>query len=219
MEAHTGKDYAWMRRLVDDYAFLMRQAEYHVAAGRYMEAQQDFMKASLLAPQRPQPHIGLGAVALHSGNLEDAQTAFENACRLDGACAKAYCGLAIVNHCRSRAQDACDMYCRCLDIDGDNMTALLGLLDIAAEQRSFEQIKKYLQKYIVRHPDDVAVILALAAVYLHQEQFAAAREVLFDILVHDPHNATASALLEELDHILINEELERARQMYLMPYC
>ncbi len=219
MEADARANCGWTRRIADDYDFLIRRAEYYLAANRFEPARLDYIKASLQAPHKPGPYVGLGLVALQTHDLQKARTAFETACRLDPACARAFCGLAIVNHTQSRSEQALGMYCRCLELDGDNITALLGLMELSAQHGRFKEIKRFLRQYAVRHPEDVASRLALAAVHLNEDQFAAAREVLMDVLIIEPRNATASAILEELAHVQINTEIERARQMYLIPNC
>ncbi|MBE0537339.1 MAG: tetratricopeptide repeat protein [Phycisphaerae bacterium] len=217
MEAHGRNRDGWMDRLEGEYEFLMRRAEYGVAAGRCEQARNDYQAAASLAPHNAAPLVGLGVVALHTHHLKEAQAAFEAACRLEAGCAKGLCGLAIVHHRNGRSEDAVRTYCQCLEQDGDNVTALLGLLDLSGEKKRWGEIRYFLQQYLLRHSDDVAVMLCLGAVYLNQEEFAAASDILFDILILDPRNATAAALVEELDHMKVNRELEQARQMYLMP--
>lgn len=146
MEAHARDHDGWMHRLEDEYDFLMRRAEFRLAGGFREQARQDYLKAASLSPQSAPPHVGLGVVALHTHHLQEAQTAFETAFRLDAVSSRALCGLAIVRHRRGQSQAAMHMYRRCLELDGDNMAGLLGLFDLSAAHGRFDDVRRFLKQ-------------------------------------------------------------------------
>jgi len=141
-------------------------------------------------------------VALQNNLLEDAEIAFRVACRLDSNCAKAHTGLAMVSQQRQEYGQAFERYMRSLELDSDNITALLGLFQTSCRMGSFAKIIYYLQIYLDMHPGDTAVMFSLAALYMKDSRFEKAQKMLMDILALDPVNRDAANLLEEIEHNL-----------------
>ncbi len=216
MEADGKDTVKRFERLCDDYEVLMRRADFCSASAASEYARQCYIKASALAPARDEPYVGLGIVSLQQNDLEGAQAAFETACRLDERCERGFCGMGIVYQQKGNCQKALSMYSRCLELDGDDMTALLGLLEISHQTGDLDEIKYFLRQYMARHPHDVAIMLCLASVYLQAEQFAEARQILTDVLILDADNITAVDLIEELDHMEGQDSIEHIKAMYLM---
>jgi len=216
MEVDRNDTVMTLERLCEDYEVLMRRADFCSASAASEHARQCYIKASALAPDRGEPYVGLGIVSLQQNNLEDAQAAFETACRLDERCEGAFCGLGIVHQQKGNCQKARSMYSRCLELDGDDMTALLGLLEISHQTGDLEEIEYFLRQYLATYPHDVAIMLCLASVYLQAEQFGTARQILTDVLIVDADNITAVDLIEELDHMEGQDSLEHIKEMYLM---
>jgi Tfp pilus assembly protein PilF len=101
--------------------------------------------------------------------------------------------------------EAFDLYLRCLDIDSDNMTALLGLFQVSCEMGSFSRVIDYLKVYLNIHPGDVSVMFCLATLYMKDQQVPLAKQLLEDILQLDPKNTDAQDLLEEAEHVLAQD--------------
>ncbi len=216
MEAGEKDTAKTLERLCDDYEVLMRRADFCSASAASEHARQCYIKASMLAPDRGEPYVGLGIVSLQQNDLAGAQAAFETACRLDERCEGAFCGLGIVHQQKGNCQKALSMYSRCLELDGDDMTALLGLLEISHRTGDLDEIEYFLRRYLAHYRHDVAIMLCLASVHLQAEQFVAARQILTDVLVLDADNITAVDLIEELDHMEGQDSLEHIKEMYLM---
>ena len=205
-----------LERLCDDYEVLMRRADFCSASAASEHARQCYIKASAMAPDRGEPYVGLGIVSLQQNDFAGAQAAFETACRLDERCERGFCGLGIIYQQKGNCQKAMSMYSRCLELDGDDMTALLGLLEISHLTGDLDEIRYFLRQYLTNYPHDVAIMLCLASVYLQAEQFGTARQMLTDVLVLDADNITAVDLIEELDHMEGQDSLEHIKEMYLM---
>lgn len=216
MEADGKDTVKRFERLCDEYDVLMRRADFCVASAKSKGALRYYIKASALAPNRPEPYVGLGVISLHQNDLRSAQAAFETACRLDETCEGGFCGLGIVYQQQGNWQKALSMYSRCLELDGDDMTALLGLLEISHQTGDLEEIEYFLRHYLATYPHDIAIMLCLASVYLQEEQFDAARHVLTDVLILDADNTTAVDLIEELDHMEAQDSIEHIKEMYLV---
>jgi tetratricopeptide (TPR) repeat protein len=181
------------------YEVLMELADCLTSVGKYDQAQQHYEKAAVLAPDAAGPYVGLGVVALQKGLLDDADIAFRVACRLDPNCARAYAGLAMVEQHRAHYTEAFTMYLKCLELENDNLTALLGLFQTSCQMGSFERINHYLRVYLDMHPGDTSVMFALAALYMKDGRLAESREILRDVLALQPEHKEAENLLEEVE--------------------
>jgi tetratricopeptide (TPR) repeat protein len=137
---------------------------------------------------------------MQQGLLEDAEIAFRVAYRLDSSSAKAYAGMAMVAQERGDYKQAFDMYLRCLELDTDNLTALLGLFQASCKMGSFAQVIHYLEVYLDMHPGDSSVMFSLSALYVREGRLVEAETLLRDILALAPDNTDASDLLEEVEH-------------------
>jgi hypothetical protein len=93
------------------------------------------------------------------------------------------------------------MYLKCLELDTDNLTALLGLFQTSCQMGSFARVIHYLQVYLNMHPGDTSVMFSLAALYMKDNQFELSK-ILLDILTLDGGHKDAANLLEEVEHSL-----------------
>ena len=187
------------------YEVLRELGDCHNTLGNYAQAQRYYEKAATLAPDEPGPYVGLGVIALQQNNLDDAETAFKVACRLDTSCVKAYAGLGIAAQEKADYKRAFEMYLKCLELDADNLIALLGLFQTSCQMGSFADITHYLEVYLGMHPGDTSVMFPLAALYAKDGQFDASKRILLDLLTLDGNNKDAISLLEEVEHSLVRE--------------
>jgi Tfp pilus assembly protein PilF len=107
-----------------------------------------------------------------------------------------------------RPQQAFDYYLKSLELDSNNLTALLGLFQVSCQMGTFAQVIHYLQVYLQMHPGDSSVMFCLAALYAREGQVQRARDLLRDILALEPDRQDAKDLLEEMEHkaVQINRE-------------
>jgi len=196
----TGNEIAEEHDSTQHFEVVQELGDCYTAVGSYELAQKCYEKATLLSPDEPRPYVGLGVVALQKSEMDDAEIAFRVACRLDAHCARAYAGLAMIAQQRNDYKGAFEMYLKCLELDSENMTALLGLFQTSCKMGSFEKIIHYLQAYLGMHPGDVSVMFALAALYVKDGKREQARRTLLDILVLNPEYKEAADLLEEVEH-------------------
>lgn len=184
------------------YEVLQELGDCYTSTDNYVQAQQCYEKAASLEPDESGPYVGLGVIALQKNLLDDAEIAFRVACRLDAKCAKAYAGLGLVEQQRADYKKAFEMYLKCLELDTDNLTALLGLFQTSCQMGSFAKVTHYLEVYLNMHPGDTSVMFSLAALYMKDGRFEQSKKVLLDILTLDPANQDAINLLEEVEHSL-----------------
>jgi tetratricopeptide (TPR) repeat protein len=196
------------------YEVLRELGDCYTSVGSYGQAQQYYEKAAVLSPDEPEPYVGLGVVALQQGALEDAELAFKVGCRLDAGCAKAYAGLGMVAQQRADYKLAFEMYLKCLELDTDNLIALLGLFQSSCQMGSFAKVTHYLEVYLDVHPGDVSVMFPLAALYMKDGRFEKSRSVLLDLLALDKNHKDAADLLEEVEHTLAQTRQQRESHEY-----
>jgi tetratricopeptide (TPR) repeat protein len=187
------------------YETLQEMGDCFASVGDYKQAQDCYEKAAVLAPDAPDPYVGLGVVALQNNQPDDAEIAFKVACRLDADCAKAYAGLGLTAQQRTDYKQAFEMYLKCLELDTDNLIALLGLFQASCRMGSFEKVTHYLEVYLNMHPGDTSVMFPLAALYVKDGRLEESRKVLLDILTLDRDHKDAANLLEEVEHNLAQE--------------
>jgi len=187
------------------YDVLSELGHCYTSVGEYEKARECYDKAAVLGPDEAAPYIGFGVIAMQTGELADAETAFKVARRLDPECSKAYCGLAMICQQREDAAGAFDLYLKSLELDSDNLTALLGLFQSSCTMGSFSKVIYYLGIYLNGHPGDITVMFCLATLQLKDKQPQKARELLLNILALDANNTDAANLLEEAEHTLAQE--------------
>ncbi|MBN2183268.1 MAG: hypothetical protein JW715_15260 [Sedimentisphaerales bacterium] len=182
------------------YDILQELGDCHTSVGDYIKAQQFYEKAAILCPDEAGPYVGLGVVAMQKNLLDDAETAFKVACRLDKNSARAYAGLGLVAQQRHHYKKAFDMFLKCLELDTDNLIGILGLFQTSCQMGSFEKVTYYLETYLNMHPGDVSVMYPLAALYMKDGKLEDSKKMLLDILSLDRNHRDAAYLLEELEH-------------------
>jgi tetratricopeptide (TPR) repeat protein len=187
------------------YEALQEMGDCYASVGNYKQAQKYYEKAAVLAPDAPDPYVGLGIVALQNNQLDDAEIAFKVACRLDADCAKAYAGRGLAAQQRTDYKQAFEMYLKCLELDTDNLIALLGLFQASCQMGSFAQVTHYLEVYLNMHPGDTSVMFPLAALYMKDGRFEESKNVLLEVLTLDKNHKDAANLLEEVEHCMAQE--------------
>lgn len=185
-----------------DYDALRELGDCYVSVGKYEQARRCYDKAAAMAPDEAAPYIGFGVIAMQTGALDDAEAAFNVARRLDPECSKAYCGLAFICQRKGIAAEAFELYLKSLELDSDNLTALLGLFQSSCAMGSFSKVIYYLQVYLDANPADTTVMFCLATLLLRDEQPQKARRLLLKILALEPDNTDAMNFLEEAEHAL-----------------
>ena len=187
---------------IQSYEVLQELGDSYISVGDYLQPQQCYEQAASLDPDEPGPYVGFGVLAFQKNLLDDAEMAFRVACRLGPDCSKAYAGLAMVAQKKPDYEKAFEMYLKCLELDTDNLTALLGLFQTSCQMGSFAKVIHYLELYLSTHPYDSSVMFSLAALYVKDGCFEQSREILLDILTLNTGNEDATNLLEEVDRNL-----------------
>ena len=184
------------------YEVLQELGDCYASIGNYSQAQQYYEKAAVLSPDEAGPYVGLGVVALQQNLLDDAEIAFRVACRLNTNCAKAYTGFAMIAQQKADYKQAFEMYLKSLELDTDNLVAILGLFQTSCQMGSFAKVIHYLETYLNMHPGDTSVMFPLAALYMKDGKLEESKNILLNLLVLDETHKDAANLLEEVEHSL-----------------
>lgn len=180
------------------YQVLRELGDCYAALNDAPRARSYYLEASALAPDEPGPFVGLGVLAIQSGRLDEAEQAFQTAARIQPSSAEAYGGLAMIRQqCRHYAA-AFDMYLKCLELDSDNLVALLGLFQTSCQMGTFARVIHYLELYLDRHPGDTAVQFCLATLYAREGRLDEAEAALLTVLTLEPDKPEAEQLLEQV---------------------
>jgi len=188
------------------YEALQEMADCYASVGNFKQAQKYYEKAAVLSPDAPDPYVGLGIVALQNNQLDDAEIAFKVASRLNANCAKAYAGLGLTAQQKTDYKQAFEMFLKSLELDTENLIALLGLFQVSCQMGSFAQVTHYLEVYLNMHPGDTSVMFPLAALYMKDGRFEESKKVLLDVLTLDENHKDAANLLEEVEHSMAQED-------------
>jgi tetratricopeptide (TPR) repeat protein len=192
VDAGVSRHYQVLKQLGDCYA----------GCDRPDLAERHYCAAAALAPDRAEAYLGLGVLAFQQGHTDDAQHYFRTARELEPDCGEAYGGLAMVHQHCGRDGQAFEMYLKCLELDTDNLVALLGLFQTSCRMGNFSKLIHYLEVYLSRHPDDASVLFCLATLQGRQGQLAAARRTALRLLAAAPEMTEAADLLAKLDEAL-----------------
>ena len=185
-----------------DCKTLQELGDNFLSIGDTTSAQQCYEKAAHADVDACGPYVGLATIALQKNLVDDAEIAFRVARRLDPSCCKAYEGLGAIAQKKADYESAFEMYLKCLELNSNNLNALLGLFQTSSQMGSFGKIIHYLEVYLNMHPDDSAVMFSLATLYIKENQLGKSREMLLTILQSNPDNTDARYLIEEVEHNL-----------------
>ena len=198
----AGNQPIYKENLPNDYNTVNELGDCFISLGQYDNAYTCYDKAAILDPDKANPYIGLGNIALQQEKLDDALTSFKVAIRLDGDMSRAYCGIAIVFQEYKEYQKAFENYLKCLEIDSDNMTALLGLFQTSCLMGSFSKVIEYLELYLQMHPEDCSVGFCLATLYMKEGKLGLSRKKLKNLTEKEPGNTDYINLLEEVEYLI-----------------
>ncbi|NLK41352.1 MAG: tetratricopeptide repeat protein [Planctomycetes bacterium] len=196
LDTHT-PDHGWTQH----YELMREMGDCYTQLGEFDQARRCYEKAAALEPDEDGPYVGTGVIALQEGRLDDAELAFRVALRLNRRCSRAWAGLAMIRQQRNALAEAFECYLKSLDLNSDNLTALLGLFQVSCQMGSFERVIDYLNIYLDKHPGDTAVMFCLATLYVKEHKPQQARQLLESVLIFEPNNDDARNLLEEVEHM------------------
>ncbi len=187
------------------HAFFKELGDSYAVVNDHERATECYWRAAGLEPDDPGPHLGLAALALGAGRLDDARQAYEMAISKDSQSSEAWGGLAMTHQHAGKYDQAQEAYLKCLELDPDNLVALLGLFQTSCHMGSFARIITCLEVYLAGHPNDTSVLLCLATLYGRDGMLEQARVCLDRLLSLEPHKHEAREMLDRLRQVMAGE--------------
>ncbi len=181
------------------YHVFTQLADCYAALDDFPQSERYYQTAVDLAPARADAYLGLGTLAMRREQFDRARKFFQIAGDFQPDCSEAFAGLAMIHQQQTEYTEAFEMYLKCLELDTDNLVALLGLFQTSCEMENFSQIIYYLEIYLAGHRDDTSVLFCLASLYAKEGRLSDARQAVMKVLTLEPNKPEAVELLTELE--------------------
>ena len=182
------------------YKNLKDLGDCHAAMGDLKHARISYEQAASANPLDAAPRVDLGVLAIRDGRFHEAKEHYRKAIALNPAHSEAYGGFAVACHQLRQHVEAFEAYMKCLELDQDNLVALLGLFQTSCQMGTFAQIIRYLEIYLQSHADDTAVLFCLATLYARDSRFDQARRAVLKVLSIEPEKPEAMKLLIQIEN-------------------
>jgi tetratricopeptide (TPR) repeat protein len=184
------------------YHVLKEMADCYTELGQYPQAGKTYKQAIEFRPDLHDAWLGLGLLAVQANQLAVAKDALHRVLEIKDDCPQACAALAVTYQKDQDYNAAFDMYLRALELDPDNMLALLGLFQTSAKLGSFAKIIYYLELYLDTHEDDASVLFCLATLYGKEGRYEKARDLLRRVVKIQPDKQEARQLLAKVESML-----------------
>ena len=92
-------------------------------------------------------------------------------------------------------------YQEALDINPENMSALMGVVTGSYSFERFDVAVEYLNKYLELYPGNIKILYCLAGTYVKLNSLEDAREVLEKILIFEPDHAASMDLIKKIEEL------------------
>jgi tetratricopeptide (TPR) repeat protein len=179
-----------------DYEITKELGECYLFMGEFDKARDYYRRAMESNPQMYDPYMGLAAVAVNSGDLEEAYALYEKANAISPG-EKPLTGIGMIALELGRHEEAFARFQEALRENPGNMVAVNGLLQLAYVLDRLEDAIPFLESAL-ETGDTEAVRYALAASHLTMGHEDEARNHLELLLGDNPHNDSAKQLYAHL---------------------
>lgn len=176
-----------------NYEINKELGECYLFMGEYEKAKEYYEKAIVCDSDRADPFMGLAAIALGEGNLEEAHAHYTKADAL-GSTAKTLVGLGMVEMELGKHEQAFAHFEKSLEHDPVNMIAINSVIQLGYVLKTLDRVIPLLEKAIIKDESLEAVRYALAGCLTSLGREAEAKTHLETILGANPDNAQAQNL-------------------------
>lgn len=180
-----------------DYEINKELGECYLFMGELDKAEQYYMKAASSNGVHADPYLGLAAIAIHRGLLEDALSMYRKAHSVDPS-DKSHAGMALVLMERGQGAEAFGHFVQALGVNAENMVALFSLVRLGHELNRLPEVLPHLTRYLEIDPGKVEVRYSLAGCLVCLDRKDEAREQLQRILESNASYEPAKELLAQL---------------------
>jgi tetratricopeptide (TPR) repeat protein len=191
-------------------ARLVAEADNYFKAGNYDKAKLSYLNVVRLDPQNALAFERIGAMWLEDAAPLRAAAFLAKASELDPKNAQNRIRLARVYLAMGRFADAKKEALKVLEQLPDNGDAIIALAEAARSNEDIEAASEQLQKFPKKN--DISFHLALANLYLHKGDIAAAGDAVRQALAVDPKSSAAHMAMGDL--YLFQKDLKQASEEF-----
>lgn len=168
--------------------------------GSYDLAEVQYRAALQLQPNSATVYVNLGTLEVQRQNLDGAQAHYLKASQIDPKSSRAHCGLGLVDLAKGDYFSASKEFNITLDLDSQNVPALVQLVELAEYSKAFTAVKVRLVRFLTRDPKNTEVRFLLARVLFSEGGFNECEKEIDAILRVNTDHAKARKLKDDLTH-------------------
>ncbi len=175
-----------------DYEINKELGECYLFMGEYEKARGYYTKAVECDSANPAPYIGLAAISLGMGNMQDAYDLYCKANAVKES-DRSLSGMAMIECEQGRHEEAFSHFVRALEYNAVNMVAINGLLQVCHFLGRLAEVIAPLEAALALNSDE-SIRYALAACLLSVGREDEAKQHLEALLGENPANTEAQQL-------------------------
>lgn len=177
---------------------LCERASLEVDANATDAARVSFEEARQLAPDLADPWVGIGSLALHSGDALAAERAFRDALAREKS-ARVWCGLGLALAAQGRGREALAPFESALDLEADRLAAVYGLVQAGFQCGELAIAERRVAAFVELHSGNLDLVFTLAGLRFQLGDHAGAREMVDRIELFKPDYPGLVELRAKLD--------------------
>lgn len=183
------------RRTRDDPHLLANLAQAYMAVERYSDACDVFRKASRIAPNEAQLHVGVGAALALAGKLDEAHAMLLRLTRRFPTAPLVWLNLGNVLRDQHRFEEATEAYSTAHTLDPNTPDARNSIGRMLHARLRFAEAEREYRACIAAAPDYLIARYNLASVLMDLGRFSEAEAECREIVARVPNDAAAVRLL------------------------
>jgi tetratricopeptide (TPR) repeat protein len=158
----------------DDFGARSRYGMGLVAAGRFPEAEQEFLAAARLAPESPGVYHNLGVFYNNVNQPVRADAAFKRELELDPGNARAHHFRGVALQAQRKNREAEQLFRRAMSLEPDFPDTYLSLAMLLSRDAPEEEVRKLVEEYIRLSGNRGLAYYVLSGAYRSRRDFATA---------------------------------------------
>ena len=179
-----------------DYQINKELGECYLFMGEYEKAGEYYKKAAECSDNQPDPYLGLAAIALSAGSLEDALALYTKANKVARG-DKPLTGMAMIQMELGQYVEAFDNFIEAIALNPGNMMAVNGLVQLSYFLGRLEEIIPHLETALTEQ-DNEALRYALAGCLVSLGRNGEAKAHLEELLGKNPEHGDAQQLYAQV---------------------
>jgi tetratricopeptide (TPR) repeat protein len=160
-------------------------------------AKEAYIKALDIDAYLAKAYLGLGTLGLMKGSNDIAVIHFQKAVSLAPEDEMANLGLGLAFQNMQESSEATKWVLKSLQIDPYNTAAIYCIVKLSYETEQFDDAKQVLEDYIVKHPNDHAMMYTLGGIQFRQNNLETVITTMNTILASNPLDERAQSLLSQ----------------------